>query len=1045
MHTVHEKFGSRWSGSRKGTHTPRKANAVTDSGCQTCSAGTDFLKDIGCPEAYLVPTSHRIVGITTSSLDIIGAVFLRIEVEGRITRQMVHISRNTHGLYLSETALPDLGLVHADFPHPIPKNQSRACAQTTTCCEENEGACPAREPPPERPDRLPFKPTVDNLPKFEKYFLAEFGKSAFNMCVRQPLPGMYGEDMQIVFKQDGVKPRRSYTPIPIPHHWKEPVKKLLDGYVSNGTMEKVEQGEVTDEWCSQMIVVPKSDGSPRITVDYQQLNQCTVREIHHTPSPINLVSTIPAGKVKTVLDAWNGFHSMELAQESRPATRFITEFGCYQYCRGHQGWHGTGDAYTKRFDDITSNEKRYIRITDDGLLWDDDIEKAFWHTFDHLKVCAEHGIVFNRDKFKFARDVVDFAGFEVNMEGYKPADRTLSAIKDFPSPKNITDIRSWFGLVNQVAYTFAQHKVMEPFRELLKKGRQFYWDTELELLFQKSKEEIVRQSNEGVHTFDTNKPTLLTTDWCKTGIGFALTQKHCTYHGPIDPNCGPGHWKLVRAGSRFTTKEEQNLLSPTEGECLAAIHGLQACRMFTLGCPNLTLAVDHRPLINILNDRSLSSIDNPRLLKLKEKSLRFKFNVMYVRGASEAIRVADALSRHPTEQPTGDDTMGFEPATAAFAASQADGVEAITWNKVVESAATDEECATLAQTIINGFPNDKSQLPEAIHPYWGMRNELYVIDGVPFKGKKMLIPKALRPFVLDGLHAANQGVTGMMSNARDRFFWPGLDAAVRLLRQQCRQCNEQAPSQHSEPPIHPPTPLTPFEQTVTDLCDLEGHKFLIYADRFSGWVEVERLSHSTFRHVNEVFLRWFRTYGVPEEMSSDGGPPFNSIVYNTFLKTWDIRKRLSSAHYPQSNGRAEAAVKSMKRILLGNINPVTGELNTDAAARAIMLHRNTPAQDTGIAPSVMLFGKLLRDHLPLLNHRLRPEWDEIARSREDALARHVLISQPPSKQGELAPLNVGDSVQVQNQTGHHPTKWNHTGVIAVVHPNRQYQVIMDGS
>ena len=64
---------------------------------------------------------------------------------------------------------------------------------------------------------------------------------------------------------------------------------------------------------------------------------------------------------------------------------------------------------------------------------------------------------------------------------------------------------------------------------------------------------------------------------------------------------------------------------------------------------------------------------------------------MYVRGASEAIRVADALSRHPTEQPTGDDTMGFEPATAAFAASQADGVEAITWNKVVESAATDEE------------------------------------------------------------------------------------------------------------------------------------------------------------------------------------------------------------------------------------------------------------------------------------------------------------------------------------------------------------------
>ena len=283
----------------------------------------------------------------------------------------------------------------------------------------------------------------------------------------------------------------------------------------------------------------------------------------------------------------------------------------------------------------------------------------------------------------------------------------------------------------------------------------------------------------------------------------------------------------------------------------------------------------------------------------------------------------------------------------------------------------------------------------------------------------------------------------MLSNARDRFFWPGLDAAVRLLRQQCRQCNEKSPSQSAEPPVPPPQPRVPFEQVVADFCHLQGHLFLIYADRFSGWVEVDRLPTNTYNAVRKSFLQWFRTYGVPEEIASDGGPPFNSFAYRTFLKAWDVRQRLSSAYYAQSNGRAEAAVKSVKRILEGNINPSTGGLDTNAAARAIMTHRNTPAQDTGISPSVMLFGGPLRDHLPR-RRVLRGEWNDIVKSREAALARRVTLTKPHAGT-ELQPLSIGDCVQIQNQTGNHPKRWDCTGIISGVRPNRQYDVVIDGS
>ena len=82
---------------------------------------------------------------------------------------------------------------------------------------------------------------------------------------------------------------------------------------------------------------------------------------------------------------------------------------------------------------------------DDSLLWDSTIEESFWHTFDYLKHCTDNGIIFNEDKFVFSKKTVEFAGFELTPNGYRPPSRVLNAIRDFPTPKSITDIRSWFG------------------------------------------------------------------------------------------------------------------------------------------------------------------------------------------------------------------------------------------------------------------------------------------------------------------------------------------------------------------------------------------------------------------------------------------------------------------------------------------------------------------------------------------------------------------------------------------------------------------------
>ena len=104
--------------------------------------------------------------------------------------------------------------------------------------------------------------------------------------------------------------------------------------------------------------------------------------------------------------------------------------------REPMGFHTSGNAYTRGFDDITANQPRKVRCVDCFLLWDDNIEEAFWQTFDYLKTCGDDGIILNEDKFKFAQEVAEFAGFEITMEGYRPLKRILDAVKRFPTLKN---------------------------------------------------------------------------------------------------------------------------------------------------------------------------------------------------------------------------------------------------------------------------------------------------------------------------------------------------------------------------------------------------------------------------------------------------------------------------------------------------------------------------------------------------------------------------------------------------------------------------------
>ena len=410
------------------------------------------------------------------------------------------------------------------------------------------------------------------------------------------------------------EPKPVFTAATVPLAWRDEVKAQLDQDVALGVIEPVPPG-VPTTWQARMHVVGKPDGTPCTTVDLRVLNTHCKRETQHVVPPYKQARSIPAYTFRTVTDCWNGYHSCPLAEEDRHLTTFLTERGRFKYCAAPQGYMAAGDGYNQRYDNILADVQRKTKCVDDVCMWDNTLEEHWWRVIDYLIRVGKNGVILNPKKFQFCQSTVEFAGFQITETDVKPLPKYLDAIRDFPRPTNISEIRSWFGLVNQVSHYAKLTDLMEPFKPLLSPKTRFAWNDELEKAFQESKLEIVKAIQEGVRIFEPSRTTVLSPDWSKTGIGYFLYQKYCKC-ASVTTNCCKNGWRITLAGSRFLNKAERNYW-PVEGEALAVVWALEDSKFFTLGCNDLHIQTDHRPLVKILGDRTLDEISNKRLINLK--------------------------------------------------------------------------------------------------------------------------------------------------------------------------------------------------------------------------------------------------------------------------------------------------------------------------------------------------------------------------------------------------------------------------------------------
>ena len=579
---------------------------------------------------------------------------------------------------------------------------------------------------------------------------------------------MPGEQFHISLTKE-VKPFCVTAPRTIPFTYRDKLQQEIDLLVAQNIITSVTE---PTEWCAPIVVAPKKGTDCiRMCVDLSKLNKFVRRERYPSTTPQDAVADIQQSSAKyfTVFDALKGYHQCPLDEESQKLTTFITPFGRYMYLRAPYGISSISEHYNRRMDEALQGITNIHKIVDDVIVYDQEERQHIEHVREILCRCEDKGISLNRDKFRFCKTKVRFAGLQLTQQGYSIS---IAAIAKFPTPTTRTDLRSFCGLVNQLASSSnSVSSVLTPLRPLLTSRNDFLWTPVHDEAFSRAKQVLTTAPT--LAYFDPTKDTYLHTDASMLGLGFLLMQKS-----------NDSDWNLVQAGSRFLTDAESRYVV-IELECLAVAWAIKKRNIFLAGIDHFTVVTDHNPLIPILNTHRLDEIENPRLQRLKTRLMAYKFTAQWQKGSKH--EAADALSHSPHSSPNQNDELAEQEANDQGETCQAlsfaqIGIsllqepehENLHLRELRQHAQQDSDYQALKETILRGFPSTKTDLHESLKQFWSAKDHLSIDDDLIVYGCRLFIPSSLRPTILSRLHEAHQGISRSRARARLTLYWPSI-------------------------------------------------------------------------------------------------------------------------------------------------------------------------------------------------------------------------------------------------------------------------------
>lgn len=236
-------------------------------------------------------------------------------------------------------------------------------------------------------------------------------------------------------------------------------------------------------------------------------------------------------------------------------------------------------------------------------------------------------VMLNKEKCFININRIRFLGHIIDSDGIKVDPERITALENLPPPKNVSDVRSLLGMLNQLNKFIPNlAEKSEPIRILLKKEAAFVWSPAqvpaLAEVFKEIRKEI------SLTRYDINAPSVVMADASAYGLGGVLFQES---NGRIAP---------VTFASRSLSETERRYTQiEKEGLALA----WEKFSVFLLGM-KFEIQTDHKSLVPLLSTRDLSAVP-PRIQRFKMRLMKFNFTITHVPG-----KAANVVSRAPLLQ-----------------------------------------------------------------------------------------------------------------------------------------------------------------------------------------------------------------------------------------------------------------------------------------------------------------------------------------------------------------------------------------------------------